>query len=150
MLDRLFPRSLDEGYRGHSAAKWVLVLLTGITLGRSCVHIFFVDGGAQSIATLPLDTFPPSAAAAVVTVFALWGLSQLLLGLVYVLVLWRYAALIPLVYLLFVMEYVGRILIGLAKPMETLERPPGAMGSVVFSILGIAMLVLALRERRDS
>jgi len=150
MLDRLFPRSLDGGYRGHPVARWVLVVLTAITLGRSCVHIFFPDGGAESIATIPLDTFSPSAAGAVVTIFALWGLSQLLLGLVYAVVLWRYAALIPLVYLLFVLEYVGRLLIGLAKPLETLERPPGAIGSLVFSVLGVGMLVAALRERRVS
>ncbi len=54
MLESILPRSLDEGYRGHPVARVVLVILFGITLARSLVHIFFSDGGAQSIATIPL------------------------------------------------------------------------------------------------
>ena len=149
MLERLFPRSLEQGYRGHPIAKWVLVPLTLLTLWRSGVHIFYADGGAQSIATIPLDTFTENGAAAVVLIFAMWGLSQLLLGLVYALVLWRYQALIPLMYLLFSTEYIGRALIGLAKAMETVERPPGAVANVIFPVLGLAMLALSLRRPKE-
>lgn len=148
MLERLLPRSIDQGYRGHPLALWVLVLLTLMSLGRSLVHIFFEDGGAQSIATIPLDSFTPNGAAAVVTIFAMWGLSQLLLALVYVVVLWRYQALIPLVYLLLVAEWGGRLLIGLGKSVETVERPPGAVGNVVFPLVGLVMLALSLRETK--
>ena len=58
-------------------ARWVLVGLTLITLGRSPIHMFKYDGGAQSIATIPLDTFTPGGSAAVVLIFALWGLSAI-------------------------------------------------------------------------
>ena len=58
---------------------------------------------------------------------------------------------LPLLYLLFVVEYVGRFLLAQWKPVETLETPPGAIGNVVFPVLGLLMLVLSLRERsRDS
>ena len=151
MLERLLPRSVDGGYQGHPVAKWVLVALTLLTLWRSAVHIFYADGGAQSIATIPLDTFTANGAAAVVLIFAMWGLSQLLMGGVYALVLWRYQALIPLVWLLFVAEWGGRLLIGLAKPaIETVERPPGAVGNLVFPVLGLVMLALALRKPRNA
>ena len=149
MLERIFPRSLDAGYQGHPVAKWALVILTLVTLWRSLAHIFLSDGGAQSIATIPLDTFTPTGASAVVTIFALWGVSQLLLGVFYVVVLWRYPALIPFVYVLFVAEYVGRLLIGLASPPITLERPPGAVGNVVFPILGAVLLALSLKRKAD-
>jgi len=151
VLERLFPRSLDRGYQGHPVAKWVLVLLTGVTLWRSCVHIFYADGGAQSIATIPLDTFTANGAAAVVLIFAMWGLSQLLMGGVYAVVLWRYPAFIPAVWLLFVAEWAGRLGIGLLKPaIETAERPPGAVGNLIFPMLGLVMLALALRKGRDA
>ena len=149
MLERIFPRSLSEGYRGHPVAKWALVVLTAVTLWRSLAHIFLPDGGAQSIATIPLDTFTPVGASAVVQVFALWGLSQLLLAFFYGVVLWRYPALIPFVYVLFVAEYVGRFLIGLASPPITLERPPGAVGNVVFPVLGALLLALSLKRKAD-
>lgn len=126
----------------------MLVALTIVTLGRSLVHIFFEDGGAQSIATIPLDDFTENGAASVVLVFALWGLSQLLMAVVYVVVLLRYRALIPLVYVLFVAEWTGRLLIGLGKPIETVGTAPGAVGNLVFPLLGIAMLVLSLQDRR--
>ena len=44
-------------------------------------QIFTSDGGAQSIAKLPLDTFTQNGADTVVSLFSLWGLSQLLSGL---------------------------------------------------------------------
>ena len=61
----------------------------------------------------PVDRYRPSGsiqregAAAVITSFALWGLSQLLLSVVMVLVAVRYRGLIPAVYLLILMEYLG-------------------------------------------
>ena len=149
MLERILPRSLDAGYQGHPVAKWALVVLTLVTLWRSLVHIFLSDGGAQSIATIPLDTFTPTGAAAVVTIFAMWGLSQLLLGLFYVVVLWRYPALIPFVYVLFVAEYVGRFFIGVASPPIALERPPGAVANVIFPLLGAALLALSLKRKTN-
>jgi len=96
MLDSLFPQPITNSYRGAALAKWVFVLLTVVTLARSLLHIFLPDGGAESIATIPLESFTEDGAAAVIQIFAQWGLSQLLLGLLYLLVLWRYQSLIPL------------------------------------------------------
>ena len=104
MLKTMFPEQLTHDYRGSPIAKWFFVILTIVTLARSLVHIFAPDGGAQSIATIPLDTFTQNGAAAVVLIFALWGLSQLLMGIIYILVLWRYQALIPFMYLLMLVE----------------------------------------------
>ena len=147
MWRRLFPERVDNDYRGHPIALWVFVPITLVTLVRSLIHMFFADGGAQSIATIPLDAMTPNGAAAVILIFALWGLSQLLLGLLYVVVLWRYRALLPLMYLLLLAEYAGRFLLGTWKPMQTLETPPGAPGNFVFVAVGAAMLALSLWHR---
>jgi len=46
------------------------MLLTVITIGRSLAHIFLPDGGAQSIATIPLDSFTTNGEATVIHIFA--------------------------------------------------------------------------------
>ena len=146
MLDRLLPQTVNNDYRGHPLAKWVLVPLTVITIGRSLVHMFAHDGGAQSIASIALDTFSEGGANTVVTVFALWGLSQLIIGLLYALVLWRWGALIPLVYVLFSFEYFMRLIAGLYSPgLEKLQTAPGEVGNVIFLPLGLVLLALSLR-----
>lgn len=150
MLDRILPERIDNHYRGHRIALWAFYPITLMTLGRSLIHIFRHDGGAQSIATIPLDTFVSGGAETVISVFAFWGLSQLLIGTLFVLVLLRYRAMIPLMYVLILAEYVGRIGIGLAKPIVTVETPPGGPGSLVLIVVGIIGLVLSLRRKEDS
>jgi hypothetical protein len=150
-LGRLFPESGDNEYQGHKAALLLLYPIALVTLGRSLVHMFRSDGGAQSIASIPLDRFTPDGAAAVILLFAYWGLSQLLIGLLYVLVLWRYRGLVPLVYLFLLVEYAGRLALGAWKPIVTLSTPPGAIANYAMGALALVMLVLALRPagRRD-
>ena len=62
ILEILFPKSIDNQYRGNAITKWLFVAMTILTVGRSLAHMFLPDGGAQSIATIPLEAFPPSAA----------------------------------------------------------------------------------------
>lgn len=147
MIERLLPRRVDNDYQGHLLALWVFVPLTLVTLARSLIHIVRFDGGAQSIATIPLDSYGASAAAAVVGIFGFWGLSQLLLGLLYLIVLFRYRALIPLMYLGLIFEYLGRATIGAWKPIETLETPPGARFNLVMIVLSLVMFFISLRRR---
>jgi hypothetical protein len=144
-VEKIFPSTANNDYRGHWVALWMFFPITAVTIGRSLVHILRTDGGAQSIATIPLDQYPASAAAAVIGIFALWGGSQLLIGALYGVVLWRYRNLLPLMYLLFITEYVCRLLLSVSKPIETLGQAPGATANVVFPILGLALLALALR-----
>jgi hypothetical protein len=147
MIDKMFPKQLNNDYSGHALARWVFVLLTIVTLIRSLIHMFTSDGGAQSIATIPLDSYSQGGAAAVVLIFSMWGLSQLLLGLLYVVVLWRYQAFIPFMYLLITIEYAGRIILGLIKPVETTGTTPGGIGNLIFVPLAIVMLILSLRQQ---
>ncbi|MFZ8989504.1 MAG: hypothetical protein ACO2ZJ_04095, partial [Pseudohongiellaceae bacterium] len=79
---KILPRSIDNVCPGNPAALLLFWLITTVTVGRSLAHILLPDGGAQSIATVPLDQFSREGAAAVITSFALWGLSQLLLSVV--------------------------------------------------------------------
>lgn len=149
-LTRLFPEQVTNHYQGHPIAKWVFLVLTFITIARSLVHMFAPDGGAQSIATIPLDTYTAAGADTVILIFALWGLSQLLLGLLYVVVLWRYQSLIPLMYGTIIIEYAMRLVLGNLKPITTTATAPGAVANLVFPLLALIMLVLSLHSPETS
>ena len=146
MLDRVFPRQLSNDYQGSPLAKWVFIGVTILTIARSLIHVFAPDGGAQSIVTIPLDTYSANAAATVILIFSLWGLSQLLIGLIYVVVIWRYQMLIPFMYLLMVVEYGMRIFLSLVKPIETTRTAPGEVGNYLLLPLALVMLFLSLRR----
>lgn len=117
---------------------WVFTLI-GIT--RSLLHIFLPDGGAQLIATIPLDSYSVEAQQVIVGMFAFWGLSQLLSSLVYVYILLKRKEWLPFAWLLLLIEYASRWLIGQFKPFETVSTAPGAIGNYVFIVLSLAMLI---------
>lgn len=150
MLERLLPKTIDNRFRGHRVALWMFYPITLITIVRSLIHVFRSDGGAQSIATIPLDGFTEAGAAAVVAVFAQWGLSQLLMGGLYALVLFRYRAMIPLMYVLILIEYAGRLAVGAMKPIVTIDTAPGGPGSIVVVVMAITGIVLCLRGEGGS
>lgn len=120
-----------------------------LIVGRSLAHMFLADGGAQSIATIALDTFSPTAASVIIGIFAYWGLSQLLFGLLYVIVLWRYQSLIPLMWAFLFVEWTGRLLLGFYKPIETVGQAPGGIGNWIFPVVTLVILVLSLMSKTN-
>lgn len=150
IVNRLFPQPATNQYTGNPIARLIFILLTIITLVRSLIHILAPDGGAQSIATIPLDTYSAPAADAVIYLFALWGLSQLLMGIWYVIVLWRYASLIPAMYLLIAIEYAIRLLLTEWKPLAITGTAPGAVADSIMVPLALVMLALSLTRASQS
>ncbi len=138
MLDRIFPKQIDNHYRGHKFALWLFVPITFLTLSRSLTHIFRSDGGAQSLSRIPLDTFVNGGAETVVWAFAYIGLSQLLLGLLFVVVLLRYRSMIPLMYLVYLAEYFGAKGIYWMKPYV---RTGASSVGPVFKVLIVVAIV---------
>ena len=67
MLERLFPAHFDNNFRGYNSALWVFYAFTVLTIWRSQHHLFASDGGAQSIATIPLDSYSAAGASTVVS-----------------------------------------------------------------------------------
>ena len=147
MLQRIFPERFDKHFRGHRFALWLLYPITFMNLGISLVAIFRRDGGAQSADGIPLDTFGSAGAEAVIHVVALLGLANLLLYLFFVLALIRYRAMIPLLYVLIVADYIGHKAIGLMKPVAHAGAPPGNIVSLVLIGLSVMGLVLSLSGR---
>ena len=107
-LGRILPRRIDNTYGGHRLALWlfaaILLVKTAIALGT----IFNGRDAAQTADGIPLESFGAAGAAAVVSLFAIWGLAQVVISLIGVLALFRYRAMVPLMFALFLFEHVGR------------------------------------------
>ena len=141
IIERILPKQVDNQFKGDKFVIAVFGIIVIFTLVRSVIHILAPDGGASSIAGINTSV---AGGSNIISMFAFWGLSQLLLGIVYLVVLLRYRSLIPLMYILVIAEYSGRILIGLAKPLIVSHTPPGAIGDYVLVPLAIIMLILSL------
>lgn len=135
MLNRVLPVSVDNQYRGHISALYAFYLITLVTIVRSCIHIFAADGGAQSIATIPLASYTLQGRDTVVFVFGLWGIAQLMLGLLYLLVALRYRSFVSLMYLFVLLEWSSRLVLGLFKTIETAGTAPAAVAQVVLLVV---------------
>ena len=146
MLRKIFPHQVDNTYSGHKLGLYFFFLITLVTIGRSCVHIFAADGGAQSIATIPLDTYSQGGAEAVIFIFAQWGITQLMVGFIYLLVAWRYRRLIPLMYVFLFFEWSSRIALGFFKSIETAGVAPAAIAQLVLVLLIPVMFFLSTRQ----
>lgn len=144
LFNRLLPPTVTNVYQGYKIALHAFLFITLVTLIRSLIHTFTNDGGAQSIASIPLDRFTTDGADAVVFVFSLWGLSQLLMGLLYLIVYLRYRALVSLMYCFIIAEYVMRLVIGQMKPIVTESTAPGEIGNYVMIPLALVLLALSL------
>lgn len=141
---KLFPKQVWNRFPGQKIALYAFIPLPLMLIVRSCIHLVAPDGGAQSIATIPLDTYSDGATANIIAIFSQWGLSQLLLAGLFLLTLVRYRSLIPLFYLIFIFEQIGRISVGMFKPIATLETAPGAAGNLPLLAIALIMLVLSL------
>lgn len=137
MLGRLFPKQLDNAYRGHWLAIWILVpiVLLKLAMGFNVaglnpwVTTRFIIQNADGI---PIDTFGAEAASVVVFLFASWGLCLLTLSLLGVIVLLRYRTMMPLIYLLLSIEQIGRKAISYVSPII---RPAAADGVSVGALI---------------
>jgi hypothetical protein len=137
----LFPNQLNPKSIFVRLSLVLIFIFTLLGIGRSLLHIFLPDGGAQLIATIPLDSFSEEAKAVVVSMFAFWGLSQLLSSLVYVYILTKKKEWLPFAWFLLLIEYASRWLIGQFKPFETVQTAPGAFGNYLFVVLSLGMLI---------
>lgn len=150
MLNRIFPTQLDNNYRGQKIAIWLFALLTLMNTVISFVAIFKSDGAAQSADGIPLDTYGPSAAQAVIGVVAVLGLARLLLCVIFIIALISYRAMIPLMYFLLVDDWLAHRGIGMMKPITRTGSPPGHYVTLALLAISVIGLVLSLTGKNYS
>lgn len=150
MINRILPPIVNDNYQGHKVALWFFYLIAAVTIVRSLIHMLKDDGGAQSIATIPLDTYTDAGAATVILIFSYWGLSQLMFGIIQIIVALKYKSLIPLMYLMLILEWGGRFLISLWKPIETTGQAPAGIGNMILPFVCLLMFFLSIKEKSKS
>ncbi|MGZ7079336.1 MAG: hypothetical protein ACXVJT_08000 [Thermoanaerobaculia bacterium] len=144
MLNRFLPRQVDNTYHGYKVALWLFAMLVLMRLVIGFNSIFNGRDVATSADGIPLDRFGPAGAQAVVSLFALLGCSLLMMGLLCILVLVRYRALVPFMFALLLLDNLGRRMILQFLPIATTGAPPGNIVTLILLALMIAGLVLSL------
>jgi len=141
ILSILLPGKADNSVYGSKIPFYFLILIAGIGIVRSCIHIFSKDGGAGSIAGMNLNV---DGAGEIVFSFALWGSAQLIYAFLQWVVILRYRSLVPLMWGVQLLEILGRMLIGWIKPITFSHTPPGVYGNYIYLVLSLLMLSLSL------
>lgn len=145
LLDRLVPQSLDGNYRGHCAALWLLGIYVALKIAMSTNSIFNTEAVVVGADGIPVGNFSSEAARAVLMLFSLMALGQLILSLIALASLLRWRAAVPFIYLVLIVEHVARRFIvisyAVARPEGT---PAGAYVNYALLALLAAGLLLSL------
>jgi len=147
VIDQLLPERIDNTYRGHRIALWLFALLLFMKVAMSVNSIFNAYSVATSADGIPLDTYTPAAARTIVSLFALLGLSHLVICMLCILVLIRYRSVIPFMFSLLLLEHLSRKLILHFMPIIRTGTPPGFYVNLVLLAVMLAGLALSLRSR---
>lgn len=149
MLDRIFPKSFDNVYRGNRLGLW---LFAGVALVKalqginSMVFTRMVATGADGI---PLDRFNAEAAETVLRMFGLLGFYTLVLPLLSAVALVRYRAMIPFLFLMLLFVQIGSRVFLLLKPIaRTSAVPPGLAVNLAILAVTLVGFALSLRQRK--
>ncbi|WP_162823671.1 hypothetical protein [Lysobacter sp. TY2-98] len=149
MLERLFPRVADNHYPGQRVGLWLLwIMLLKIPMG---VNVMLnAPQVARTADGVPLDTFGSAGAAAFLFAFAAWGLCQLVLGLLCLIVLLRYRSLASLAFLALLVEQFGRMALRSYWPIERIAAPGAAINMALAGIMLVGFLLSLWRPRSGS
>lgn len=153
MLDRLFPRIIDNAYPGSRVAFLFLVPVMAVKLligVRSMIDPRGVIEGADGI---PLAPFGHDGALTLIFQYQTWGLGIVLLVALAALALARYRAMVPLTCLFLLAENVGRKVISIADgeaaiPLHPLLSVPFLINASFDAFL-LAALLLSLTPPRS-
>jgi len=148
MFEKLFPRGIDNAYRGSKVALWLFGLVVGMKITQSLAVIFNGYSTARDADGIPLYTFTPAAAQTAVALFAQASLWRLTFCLMCVLVLVRYRSAIPLMFLVFVLNYFSAQLILRFIPLVHTGTPLGPTVNLILFALMVIGLALSLRSPR--
>lgn len=156
MLTRLFPRQIDNDYRGHVLGIWLLVplVLAKFLQGANVAGLLGTGKSRQvleGVDKVPVGTFPAEAVSHLIFLFSAWGLGIFVLGVLGIVVLLRYRAMMPLMYLLLLIEQVGRkalATIHLDRPLVSVATTPANLINWGFLLAMVIGLLLSLANRR--
>ena len=143
-LKKVFPSELSS-YVGYRIVRITTALYLVVMIGRSSIHLFSSDGGANGIAGIDISV---AGGDNIIAIFHQWGATQLILALFQSLLFFRYPGTTPLVLLTLAVEPVMRFIAGQMKPLITDGPPPGESFNGVAFIILTALFIASVSEKR--
>ena len=152
LIDKILPSEANNKYLGNRIALFGLIFTTCLMTWRSCVHLLYQDAGLNSIGSFIIFEGIPDPNQMIYMLGSVWGLQQLIFCLVNIAVLFRYRNLIPLMYILWLVEWLARpLLVGFLHPLDERYFTGTTPGIVVvpFAIGFLTiMLILSLKSSK--
>lgn len=144
----LFPRQASNDFGGHRSGLWIMGAVLLFLAAMSANSIFNGHYVATQADGLPLDSYTAGGAQAVLSFYAMWGVTQLVVVAFGVFTLLRYRSLVPLALLLLLLEQIAWQIVHHLMPIA---KQGGSGGSAfVYGLLAVTFIgfVLALWPRR--
>jgi len=146
----LLPPKLSNEYKGLKIAEYGLYPIFAIYIFRSLVHFLAENSGLVGIASIKelpiLNGLDPNQ---LVYLFAsLWGATQVSLTLILLILFIKYKNLIPLIYLICLLDHCFRLISGSLHPLTEdyyINTPPGVIANIPLLIYFILMFYLSLK-----
>lgn len=149
MLGLLFPRLIDNRFRGQWLGYWLMVPVLFLKLGVAAASIL-TPGQANKADAIDSSSYSAAALRDAMTSTALLGLLHLCIGLFCVIAMVRYRAMMPLIYLWLLAEFLGRRVI---LELYPIERTPGPSSGSILNLVLLGMMglgfALSVWPRRD-
>ena len=145
-MKKIIPDTIENRIPNNKFVYYFTWLLVAFNFFRSLEHIFNEDGGAESIAGIPLESYSSEAANNIISIFAQWGFSQLVLACILLLVVLKMREFIPLMLLIIALENILIGAVGLYKPLILGDAPPGAVSPII-GLVTFAVFFISIREK---
>lgn len=147
---KLFPSDLNNQYKGSKFVQYGLYPIFAIYIFRSLVHFLAENSGLVGIATIKefpiIDGLDPNN---IIYLFAsLWGATQVSLTIILLILFIKYKNLIPLIYLICLLDQCFRLISGYLHPLIEdyyINTPPGVISNIPVLLYLIFMFYLSLR-----
>jgi len=143
-LNKVLPSELSS-YVGYRIVRIATALYLMVMIGRSSIHLFSSDGGANGIAGIDISV---AGGDNIIAIFHQWGATQLLLALFLSLLFIRYPGMTPLIVLTLAVEPVMRMIAGQIKSVTADGAPPGeSLNGPSFVFLAVLFFASVLEKR---
>ena len=149
ITEMIFPKQASNDFQGGRVPIYGLCLLLLPFTFRGLVHFLKGDSGVNSIASIHLFPGDPDPNAVIYMFSSLGGAYQTLLLLIYLVVLFRYRNLIPLMFVLMLVEVGFRMVVASLHPLTEefyVRTPPGTYGNLPLALISLAMLWVSHRN----
>lgn len=159
MLNKIFPTSFDNNYRGRLIAIWFLIPITLMKLvigfNISGFNPFVSPANIlETVDKVPLSQLSAIAVENILFSSMAWGLTMLIFGLISTIILIRYRGMIQFMYLVFIFEQFGRQYISFKLSTAPLQKAdlfsPAALINWTFAALLIIGFILSIWQKRGS